>query len=73
MVALRFACDINGFTHINLTKLDVLSGFKEIKLGVGYRAPGGEVVPAFPADLELLEQIKVSGDLFENRLRIDDD
>ncbi|GAQ87471.1 adenylosuccinate synthase [Klebsormidium nitens] len=59
MVALRFACDINGFTHINLTKLDVLSGFSEIKLGVGYRAPDGEVVPAFPADLELLEQIKV--------------
>jgi adenylosuccinate synthase len=60
IVALRFACDINGFTHINLTKLDVLSGFPKVKLAVGYRAPNGESVPSFPADLELLEEIKVS-------------
>ena len=31
MVALRFATRINGFTHLNLTKLDVLSTLPEIK------------------------------------------
>eukprot|EP00897_Mesotaenium_endlicherianum_P006591 jgi/Mesen1/5960/ME000301S05089 len=56
IVALQFVCDINGFTSLNLTKLDVLSSLPEIKLGVGYRAPGGgELLPAFPADLELLD------------------
>ena len=31
VVALNYATTINGFTHINLTKLDVLSGLKELK------------------------------------------
>ncbi len=35
--ALNFSCKINGFTHITLTKIDVLSGLKEIKVCVGYR------------------------------------
>jgi len=33
MVALKFAVKVNGFTHLNLTKLDVLSDLKEIKVG----------------------------------------
>lgn len=32
IVALRYASRINGFTHINLTKLDVLSDLSEIKV-----------------------------------------
>merc|ERR1719199_1216978 len=31
---MRYSCKINGFTHLNLTKLDVLTGLDEIKLGV---------------------------------------
>lgn len=37
LVALRYACAINGFTHLALTKLDVLSGFSELKVAVAYR------------------------------------
>lgn len=59
VVALRFAVQINGFTALNLTKLDVLSGMPDLRLGVAYRAPNGEVLPAFPADLELLEEVEV--------------
>ncbi|CAI5464827.1 unnamed protein product [Closterium sp. Yama58-4] len=59
MVALRYACQVNGFTALNLTKLDVLSGLPELQLGVGYRAPDGSLLPAFPADLELLGQVQV--------------
>lgn len=50
---------VNGFSAINLTKLDVLSGLPELKIGVAYRAPDGAVLPAFPADLDLLAQVTV--------------
>lgn len=33
MVALRYVSRINGLTHINLTKLDVLDSLEEIKVG----------------------------------------
>lgn len=59
LVALKYCCQINGFSSLNLTKLDVLSGLPEIKLGVSYHKLGGERVESFPADLELLEEIQV--------------
>lgn len=37
---LRHAARINGLTSIALTKLDVLSGFETIKVGVGYEQNG---------------------------------
>ena len=40
---MKYSCKINGFTHLNLTKLDVLTGLKEIKLGVKYVLDGKEV------------------------------
>lgn len=60
VVALNFACTINGFTAINLTKLDVLSGLDEVKLGVAYRTASGEKLRSFPSDLSVLEQVEVS-------------
>ena len=36
LVALKYAVDVNGMDGVVLTKLDVLSGFKEIRVGVGY-------------------------------------
>lgn len=59
VVALQFACTINGFTSLNLTKLDVLSSMEEIKLGVAYKAPDGSYLPSVPADLDLLSQVEV--------------
>ncbi|KAL4438177.1 hypothetical protein ABPG77_010538 [Micractinium sp. CCAP 211/92] len=59
MVALKFASQINGLTHLNLTKLDVLSDLEEIKVGVAYRAPDGSLLPSVPEDLELLEKCEV--------------
>ena len=38
--ALRAAVRINGLTSVALTKLDVLSGIKELKVCVGYRYEG---------------------------------
>lgn len=47
---LKYANIINGFSHINLTKLDVLTGFPEIKIGVRYMLDGKEL-PGMPASL----------------------
>ncbi|RRT60500.1 hypothetical protein GW17_00013950 [Ensete ventricosum] len=57
IVALKYCCQINGFSSLNLTKLDVLSELSEIKLGISYRQKNdGEKVESFPADLYLMEQ-----------------
>lgn len=56
MVALKYAVRINGFSHLNLTKLDVLSDLDEIPIGVSYRITGGAVETAsFPADWNSLQ------------------
>lgn len=59
VVALNYASTINGFTHINLTKLDVLSGLEELKIGVAYKLPDGTVTTAFPSDIDLLGEVEV--------------
>ncbi|GAX81055.1 hypothetical protein CEUSTIGMA_g8490.t1 [Chlamydomonas eustigma] len=59
IVALKYVCRINGLTHINLTKLDVLSDLEEIKVGLRYRAKDGNVLTSVPADLETLEGVTV--------------
>lgn len=59
IVALNYSCQINGFSALNLTKLDVLSDLDEIQLGVSYKLPDGTPIKSFPSDLRLLEQLKV--------------
>ncbi|KAJ7950588.1 Adenylosuccinate synthetase, chloroplastic [Quillaja saponaria] len=59
IVALRYCCQINGFSSLNLTKLDVLSDLSEIQLGVSYKQTDGTPITSFPADLSLLEELKV--------------
>lgn len=60
IVALKYCCQINGFSALNLTKLDVLSDLSEIQLGVSYKLPDGTPIKSFPADLRTLEQLKAS-------------
>lgn len=60
IVALKYCCQINGFSSLNLTKLDVLSDLPEIQLGVSYRHVDGTLIKSVPADLRLLEQLKAS-------------
>ncbi len=43
LVALRFACMINGVTKIVMTKADVLDAFKELKLCIAYKLNGTEL------------------------------
>ncbi|KAF5946774.1 hypothetical protein HYC85_017002 [Camellia sinensis] len=46
VVALKYYCQIIGFSSLNLTKLDVLSDLPEIQLGVEY-----EVSPGWQCDI----------------------
>jgi len=54
-VGVRYAVRINGMTGIALTKLDVLTGFKEIKICTAYRADGATYYE-FPSSLCVLER-----------------
>jgi adenylosuccinate synthase len=49
LVALRFAVRVNGITSLALTKLDVLSAFRELPVCVRYRLPDGTETDEFPA------------------------
>ncbi|KAJ1993012.1 Adenylosuccinate synthase [Coemansia sp. RSA 1358] len=59
LVVLRYSTAINGYTSINLTKLDVLDVFDEIKVAVSYTINGKEVT-SFPADLDDLATATVN-------------
>ncbi|EAY88745.1 hypothetical protein OsI_10220 [Oryza sativa Indica Group] len=70
IVALKYCCEINGFSSLNLTKLDVLSGLPEVKLGVSYNQPDGQKLQSFPGDLDILEQVQMQYDYFHECLGI---
>lgn len=53
----RFAGELNGFTEIAITKLDVLDGFKEIKICTHYTL-NGKKVNYFDGDLNFLAKVK---------------
>ncbi|THH06278.1 hypothetical protein EW145_g4203 [Phellinidium pouzarii] len=58
LVVLRHSCLINGYSSFNLTKLDVLDELPEIQIAIGYSV-GGKALLGFPADLDVLVQVKV--------------
>lgn len=53
MVLLRHAIRVNGLTSLAVTKLDVLDGFRELKICDGYRYKG-KLYKEMPSDLEVL-------------------
>jgi len=57
LVALKYACRVNGFTGLLLTKLDVLSGMGPIQVCTSYKM-GNTRVDEFPASLETLARCK---------------
>jgi len=59
LVALRYACRINGFDALALMKLDVLDGLEEVKVCVGYELDGARIdsVPASHVDLAAVKPI----------------
>ncbi len=57
--ATGYAAEINGFTSIALTKLDVLDALDEIKVCVGYRLNGRNLdsLPSVSQDLRRIEPV----------------
>ena len=55
---LKYSVAINGFTALNLTKVDVLTGLKQIELGVAYKCRG-KYLSTMPASLGQLEDVVV--------------
>ena len=54
IVALKHSSRINGFTHLALTKLDVLTGVEKIKICRAYNLEGKEI-SEFPASIHALQ------------------
>jgi adenylosuccinate synthase len=57
LVAMKYAVMVNGFSHIALTKLDVLSGMERVKACVAYEREG-ERTEIFPSEAAELEAVK---------------
>jgi len=57
LVQLKFANQLNDFSEIILTKVDVLSGLKNIKLCVGYKV-GGKDFAGIPSDIHNFKNIE---------------
>jgi adenylosuccinate synthase len=57
--ATRYAAELNGFSSVALTKLDVLDALDEIKVCTGYRLDGRDIqtFPAVAADLRRIEPV----------------
>ncbi len=56
----RYSVAMNSYTEINLTKLDILDTFPEIKIAVYYKDPQSkEVIHGFPAELSAVEHLEV--------------
>lgn len=54
----KYAVEINGLSEINITKLDVLSGLKTLKIATSYKL-NGKILESFPAETESLNDIEV--------------
>jgi len=54
---IKFAAQINGYTSIVVTKLDVLDTFSEIKICIGYRH-NGKKVHYYDGDAQFLSEVQ---------------
>ncbi|XP_076816792.1 adenylosuccinate synthetase isozyme 1-like [Clavelina lepadiformis] len=58
LMIVKYSHMLNNYAWIAITKLDILDDFEEIKVGVAYKH-NGQSLPAFPASLEVLEEVEV--------------
>eukprot|EP00903_Cladosiphon_okamuranus_P020222 g18562.t1 len=55
---MRYSTLVNGYSVLNLTKLDVLTGMKEVQIGVAYNLDG-KYLATMPSSLKVLQKVKV--------------
>jgi adenylosuccinate synthase len=61
LVVVKYSHEVNGYTALNLTKLDILDDFDEIKVAVEYSYQG-QPLESFPANGKILENVEVKYD-----------
>jgi len=59
LVIIKYSHDVNDYTSLNLTKLDVLDDFEELKVATSYSYQG-EKLASFPANPEVLAKVDVT-------------
>jgi adenylosuccinate synthase len=59
LVIIKYSHDVNDYTSLNLTKLDVLDDFEELKVATSY-SHQGEKLASFPANPEVLAKVDVT-------------
>lgn len=64
LMVVKYSAQVNCYTQINLTKLDILDSFEEIRVATGYKLDGEEL-ETFPADLEQMERMEIVYKTFE--------
>lgn len=57
LTAVKYACEVGGVTQVCITKPDILSGLKEIKVCVGYKL-NGKTIPASSCGYNELAKVK---------------
>jgi len=57
-ILVKFACKINGIDEIVMTKLDVLTGLRKIKIGIGYKYKGN-IYKEYPLNQKIFSNCKV--------------
>lgn len=55
---MKYSSMLNGFTSLNLTKVDVFTGLDEIKIGKAYKY-NDEYLTSMPANLSVLDNVQV--------------
>eukprot|EP00565_Helicotheca_tamesis_P006064 CAMPEP_0185736118 /NCGR_PEP_ID=MMETSP1171-20130828/26955_1 /TAXON_ID=374046 /ORGANISM="Helicotheca tamensis, Strain CCMP826" /LENGTH=530 /DNA_ID=CAMNT_0028406631 /DNA_START=42 /DNA_END=1634 /DNA_ORIENTATION=+ len=61
---MQYSTLINGFTSINLTKLDVLTGLDKVKIGKAYKHKG-KYIKTMPACLKTMAEIEVEYEIMD--------
>ena len=64
LISLKYSVMVNSLTELFITKLDVLSGLDEIKLGVGYKN-GDEVITDYPYQQDVFYNAEPVYETFE--------
>lgn len=59
LVIVKYSTQVNCYTAINLTKLDILDSFDEVRVATSYSLDGQEL-DTFPADLDQMAGLKVN-------------
>jgi len=64
VVLVKYSAAVNCYTQLNLTKLDILDDFEEIRVATAYKV-GGQLLESFPADLDAMDKLEIEYKTFK--------